>query len=168
MSDVKTACFCNNEYYCFDGFPPKKQKRIIELLSYCKEIRNTAYPMNGSKVTELKIVDFHAHKEKNLVYISGSLSLTDGQLHENRTMEAYIFDAKDQATVYLDITRVSVSDEPKMIRTSENFVEEENTIIAITKYCGGECFEDKMYTEEFLRNTKTIPDCIIDYEQCIL
>ena len=29
MSDVKTTCLnCNNEYYCFEGFTPKKQKRI--------------------------------------------------------------------------------------------------------------------------------------------
>ena len=67
------------EKYKFFGIPKKNQKRIIEILSSCKEIRNTEYPMKDSLVTELKIVDFSAHKEKDVISVVGSLVLRDGE-----------------------------------------------------------------------------------------
>ena len=56
----------------------KKQEKIINLLSYCKEVRDTAYPIKGSQVTELQLVEFCACKEKDLIYINASTRLVDG------------------------------------------------------------------------------------------
>lgn len=144
----------NEQYYRFNKIPKNKQKRIITLLGYCKEIRNTAYPMQGSDVTELKIVEFSAQKEKDMYYINGSLSLVDGDRIENRVMEAYIFDTDEKITIYMDVTRLCVNDEPKMIRTSENFVETADTIMAVSKYAGCGLFEEKVYSEEFPKSNE--------------
>ena len=64
-------------------------------------------------------------------------------------MEAYIFDSDDKVTIYLDVTRLCVEDEPKMIRTSETFVETADTVMGISKYAGCGYFEEKIYSEEF-------------------
>ena len=71
------------------------QNKILDTLSYCKEIRDTAYPMKDSLVTELNLVEFTARKEKDLIYINGSLMLEDGCRHEVRTFEAYIIEDKE-------------------------------------------------------------------------
>ena len=137
------------QYYRFEKIPKNKRQRIINLLGYCKEIRNTAYPLPNSNVTTLQIVEFIARKEKDVYYINGSLSLVDNNQSENRAFEAYILDSEDKVTIYLDVTRLCVEDEPKMIRTSENFVETETTVMGISKYAGCGYFEDKIYSEEF-------------------
>lgn len=137
------------QYYKFERIPKTKQQRIINLLGYCKEIRNTAYPLPNSDVTTLKIVEFVARKEKDIYYINGSISLVDGDRSENRVMEAYIFDSEDKVTIYLDVTRLCVEDEPKMIRTSETFIETADTVMGISKYAGCGYFEEKIYSEEF-------------------
>ena len=137
------------QYYRFERIPKTKQQRIINLLGYCKEIRNTAYPLPNSDVTTLQIVEFVARKEKDIYYINGSISLVDGDRSENRVMEAYIFDSEDKVTIYLDVTRLCVEDEPKMIRTSETFVETADTVMGISKYAGCGYFEEKIYSEEF-------------------
>ena len=148
------------QYFRFEGVPKKKQPRIIELLGYCKELRNTAYPLKGSNVTELELVEFSAHKEKDIIFINGSLHLEDGDKSENRVFEAYILEDKDKTTVYLDVTRLCVEDEPKMIRTSETFVETNDTVLSVTKYAGCGYFEEKVYQEEF-----PIPERIIEASQ---
>ena len=73
------------QYYKFIGVPKRMQNKILNTLSYCKEIRDTAYPMKDSLVTELQLVEFTARKEKDLIYINGSLMLEDGDKHEVRT-----------------------------------------------------------------------------------
>ncbi len=142
------------QYYKFIGVPKRMQSKILDTLSYCKEIRDTAYPMQDSLVTELQLVEFTARKEKDLIYINGSLSLEDGCKREIRTFEAYIIEDKEEGKtrVYMDITRIGVQDEPKMIRTSEDLVEEERNIIAITMYASGESSEEKTFTSEFPKN----------------
>ncbi len=142
------------QYYKFIGIPKKQQPRIINILSYCKEIRDTAYPMKDSLVTELEIVEFTAHKEKDLIYVNGSLFLEDGERHEARTFEAYIMENKTEGNtrVYLDITRVAVEDEPKMIRTTEELMEDEKNIISVTVYASGEASEAKSFSAEFPKN----------------
>lgn len=137
--------------YRFIGISNKKsQKRIFELLCYCKEIRDTAYPMKGSKATELEIVEFCAHKEKDLIYVNGSLTLDDGFQHENRCFEAYIIEEKNtgRARIYLDITRLCVNDEPKMIRTSDDIYEKEDSIIDLTNYTLTDATEKKEFAAE--------------------
>lgn len=139
-------------YYRFNGISSKKkQESIIKTLSYCKEIRDTAYPMQDSYVTELKIVEFTATKEKDLIYVNGSLSLTDGDRNENRCFEAYIMDGKDdgKTRVFLDITRLCVNDEPKMIRTSEEISEGPDNIVSVTAYASSDTSEEKFFTTEF-------------------
>ncbi len=138
-------------YYRFIGIPKKKQLEISRILSYCKEIRNTAYPLANSKVTELDVVEFTARKEKDIYYINGSLSLNDNDSYENRTFEAYIFTDNEtgKQRVYMDITRLCPKDEPKMIRTSEEFIETSNTVIGVTIYSSSDTIESKTFTEEF-------------------
>ena len=74
----KNKALLLEQYYRFEKIPKTKQQRIINLLGYCKEIRNTAYPLPNSDVTTLQIVEFVARKEKDIYYINGSLSLIDG------------------------------------------------------------------------------------------
>ena len=145
------------QYYKFIGVPKKMQNKILNTLSYCKEIRDTAYPMKDSLVTELQLVEFTARKEKDLIYINGSLVLEDGCQHEVRTFEAYIIEDKEEGKtrVYMDITRIGVQDEPKMIRTSEDLIEEERNIISITMYASGESSEEKTFSAEFPKNPTT-------------
>ncbi len=143
------------QYYKFIGISKKGQNKILNTLSYCKEIRDTAYPMKGSTVTELQIVEFTARKEKDLFYINGSLSLVDGEVSENRTFEAYIIEdkAEGKTRVYMDITRLCVEDEPKMIRTSEDLVEDEKNVMSVTMYASGDSSEEKIFSAEFPKNT---------------
>lgn len=142
------------EYYKFVGISKKNQRKILNTLSYCKEIRDTAYPLKGSNVTELQLIEFTAHKEKDLFYINGSLSLVDGERCENRTFEAYIIEEREdgKTRVYMDITRLCVEDEPKMIRTSEDLVEDEKNIMSLTMYASGDTAEEKMFSAEFPKN----------------
>lgn len=141
------------QYYNFEGIKsPKKQNRILDILSYCKEIRDTAYPMKDSKVTELEIVEFRAHKDKDIIYISGSLSLIDCSRSENRTFEAYIFDEEGKARVYMDITRLNVEDEPKLIRTNEELIEDEKNVMSVTLYSSSDSQAPKSFTAEFPKN----------------
>ncbi len=140
------------QYYKYVGISSKKrQTRILNILSYCKEIRDTAYPMKNSSVTELEILEFTAHKEKDLIYINGSLALKDCDLSENRHFEAYIIEDKEEGKtrVYMDITRINVEDEPRMIRTSEALVEKEYKVISITAYSTTDSTEEKVFSSEF-------------------
>lgn len=141
-----------DQYYRYIGIANKKtKKRILNLLSYCKEIRDTAYPMRGSQVTELELVEFSAHKDTDFIYINGSLHLTDGPQSENRTFDAYIIEEKEEGKtrIYLDITRLCVDDEPKMIRTSDDIYEKENSIVDVTSYTSTDATEEKVFTAEF-------------------
>lgn len=142
------------QYYKFIGISKKNQNKILNTLSYCKEIRDTAYPMKGSNVTELNLIEFTARKEKDIIYINGSLSLVDGDLSENRTFEAYIIEEKNEGKtrVYMDITRLCVEDEPKMIRTSEDLVEDEKNVMSVTMYASCDTLETKMFSAEFPKN----------------
>lgn len=124
----------------------KKQQEILNILSYIKEIRNTAYPLENSNITELKIDNFVARKEKDIILINGDLSLTDGDTFEKRTFEAYIMniDTKE-VRIYMDITRENVTNEPKMIRTTEEIIFGKE-ITVITKYNQMEGVEEKKFT----------------------
>ena len=135
------------ESYKFIGISnKKKQEKIIKILNYCKEIRDTAYPIEDSNITELKLVEFLARKEKDLIYINGSLILTDYE-SERRTFEAYIIeDHDDSVRIYMDITRLDIEDEPKMIRTSEVIREQNNYIEIVTTYASTDSILEKVTT----------------------
>ncbi len=153
------------QYYKYIGITSrKKQNRILNILSCCKEIRDTAYPMKNSTTTELQIVEFTARKEKDLIYINGSLSLVDGERSENRCFESYIIEDKETGStrVYMDITRLSVEDEPKMIRTSEELLESEEKIVVITAYSSSEASEEKIFSTEI---PKTNPEDFVYKEK---
>lgn len=155
------------QYYRFIGISgKKKQNKILNILSYCKEIRDTAYPMKNSKVTELELVEFVARKEKDLIYINGSLSLCDEQ-SENRTFEAYIIENKEEGNirVYMDITRICVDDEPKMIRTSEVISEEEDKVSVETTYALTDSTMTKVSIAELPKDNKEAYILQKKYEQ---
>lgn len=147
--------------YRFIGIPQKKQSQIINILTYCKEIRDTSYPMKNSKVTELTIVEFTARKEKDLISINGSLSLTDGDRNENRSFEAYIMESDKEMRVYMDITRLCVADEPKIIRTSESMVLGDPNIITVTKYSQTDRSEEKIFSSEFPKKDEDDPTILL-------
>lgn len=157
LNNIERTCLLE-QYFRFEGIPKKKQTRIIDILGYCKELRNTSYPLKGSNVRELELVEMSARKEKDIVYINGSLHLEDNGISENRVFEAYILEEDDKITVFLDVTRLCVEDEPKMIRTSETFVETQDTVMSLTKYAGGACFEEKIFSEEFPMPIKFEPN----------
>ncbi len=139
------------QFYRFVGITSNKKKsQIIKLLMYCKEIRDTAYPMKDSLVTELKIVEFTAHKDKDMININGSLSLSDGDIDENRCFEAYIMETEkeNEYKVYMDITRVCAKDEPKLIRTSELISIGEINTLTVTRYYQTDGTEEKTFSCE--------------------
>lgn len=144
----------SNTCFQFIGIPKKKQKQLLDVLKVCKEIRNTAYPLKGSKKTDLIIKTCTAVKEKDMVSLTGSLFLEDGKDQENRVFEAYMMENKEEIRIFLDITRLCVADEPKLIRTSETILEKENSIFAITKYNCIENAEEKIYMEEIYKLDK--------------
>lgn len=135
--------------YVFDGIRlKKKQQKIVTLLSSCKEIRDTAYPLENSNVTELKITELYASKQKGYTYLSGSLCLEDGTEQENRSFVAYLTEKNNEYHILLDITR-NIEGENKMIRTTDIISEEENTIISHTSYCSIGFLQEKVFSEEF-------------------
>ena len=140
--------------YHFIGIQKKKQQLIINTLHYCKEIRDTAYPLHGSSITELEIKTCTAVKEKDMISLTGALTLTDGDQMENRCFEAYMMENKDEIRVYLDITRLCVEEEPKLIRTSETIIDKPSSVLAITKYNQTEMAEEKIFTIELDKKEK--------------
>ena len=121
---------------CFNfiKIPKRKQKRILDILSLCKEIRDTAYPMKGSNVTNLKIKEFNAVKEKDMYSINGILLLKDDAKEEERSFEAYIIENIEETKVYMDIKRLNVKDKVKLIRTSEIITENDCATTVATNY----------------------------------
>ncbi len=146
---------CYEDNYHFVGISSKKrQKRILQILSYCKEIRDTAYPMKDSNVTELSLDEFVARKENDIISITGKLSLKDNENIENRCFEAYILENKEtnETRVYMDTTRMCVNDEPKLIRTTETIIEIDSKVSVITNYASSETSEEKTISTEFNQN----------------
>lgn len=139
-----------NSNYQFIGITSQKKKQwIINILSHCKEIKDTVYPLKDSLVTELKIDSFNAYKDKDVICVDGKLSLHDNEKIEERSFIAYITESPKETHVYLDITRLNVTDEPKMIRTSETFTEEEDYLKSITNYSQTDCLEEKTFINNF-------------------
>lgn len=138
------------EPFIFDGIKNKKaQKKVLRLLKSCKEVRDTAYPLKNSKVTELNIVDIHARKQKDYIYVTGTLRLSDNENYENRTFEAYITSKEGEDHVLLDITRVDSKESSSMIRTTDIITEVDDNIISVTSYCGIGYLQEKIFSSEF-------------------
>ena len=135
--------------FVFDGIRLKKrQQKIVTLLMSCKEIRDTAYPLENSNVTELTITELYASKQKGYTYISGSLSLEDGMAQEKRSFVAYLTEKNNEHHILLDITR-NIDNENKMIRTTDIITEEKDNIVSQTSYCSIGFLQEKVFSEEF-------------------
>jgi len=128
----------------------KKKLQILNILSYCKEFRDTAYPLPNSNITELNLVEFTARKEKDIIYVNGSLSLEDTGNYENRCFDSYIINEDNKIRVYTDIIRLCNEDEPKMIRTSDEIEESDENISTITVYSNS--LDDRVYSSKFPKN----------------
>ncbi len=138
--------------FIFDGIKTKKaQKKIVNLLKCCKELRDTAYPLKNSLVTEVKLLDLHAQKQKDYTYVTGTLLLEDLPAMEKRTFEAYITNKDNEYHILLDITRVDAKDLPNMIRTTDIIREEKENIISVTSYCGIGYLHEKVFSQEFTK-----------------
>ena len=153
------------QYYRLVGISPKKRERIIEILSMCKEIRDTEYPLKNSNVTELKIVEFTAHKDKDVYTINGSLQLKDSDQEEYRTFEANIIETNGEIKVYLDITRLEVEEEPRLIRTSDYILETGDTVLSVTRYPATQTQEETVFTDEFIKKDDTYNSLVINEKQ---
>lgn len=135
--------------FVFEGIRlKKKQEKIVNLLSSCKEIRDTAYPLTDSNVTELEITDLYVLKQKDYVYLSGELLLEDNGVSEKRTFVAYLTERNKEYHILLDVTRC-LDNETKMIRTTDVIKEVDNHIESSTTYCSIDYFEEKVYFKEF-------------------
>lgn len=138
-----------SDNFIFEGIKSKKaQERIVKLLKCCKEIRNTAYPLDNSDITSLSIVDLKAQKQKDYIYITGTLLLKDKRKEEKRTFEAYITSKTKEEHVLLDITRIGLKETPNMIRTTDIIIENDKDITSTTTYCGIGYLQEKIYFEE--------------------
>lgn len=149
MNSHDFKCFLK-QYFRLIGIPDKKRSRIIEILGYCKEIRDTAYPLKNSLTTELKIIEFTANRDKDIYTVNGILQLKDGGQVENRTFEANIIESPGEVKVYLDITRQSINGKKNLIRTSDSIFETSQSIITVTRYYSSKEQED-IYTDELLK-----------------
>ncbi len=137
---------CNYE---FEGIRlKKKQEKIVTLLCSCKEIRDTAYPLPNSLVTELSLVDLHVLKQKDYIYLTGELLLEDNGNSEKRNFVAYLTEKDKEYHILLDVTRC-VDNKIKMIRTTDIIKEEENHIVSSTTYCSIDYLEEKVFCQEF-------------------
>ena len=144
-----------SENFIFEGIKSKKtQEKIVKLLKCCKEIRNTAYPLKDSTITELSIIDLKAQKQKDYIYITGTLLLKEKRKEEKRTFEAYITSKTKEEHVLLDITRIGLKETPNMIRTTDIIIENDSDIISTTTYCGIGYLQEKIYSEELDKNLK--------------
>lgn len=138
-----------SDNFIFEGIRSKKaQERIVKLLKCCKEIRNTAYPLDNSNITNLSIVDLKAQKQKDYIYITGTLLLKDKRKEEKRTFEAYITSKTKEEHILLDITRIGLKQTPNMIRTTDIIIENDKDIISTTTYCGIGYLQEKIYSEK--------------------
>ena len=138
-----------NDNFIFEGIRSKKaQERIVKLLNCCKEIRDTAYPLENSTITNLSIVDLKAQKQKDYIYITGTLLLKDKRKEEKRTFEAYITSKTKEEHVLLDITRIGLKETPNMIRTTDVIEENDKDITSTTTYCGIGYLQEKIYSEQ--------------------
>jgi len=137
---------CNYE---FEGIRlKKKQEKIVSLLSSCKEIRDTAYPLPNSNITELSIIDLHVLKQKDYVYLNGELLLEDGDNNEKRNFVAYLTEKNKEYHILLDITRC-LDNKIKMIRTTDIIKEDESHVTSSTTYCSIDYLEEKVFSQEF-------------------
>ena len=138
-----------NDNFIFEGIRSKKaQERIVKLLYCCKEIRDTAYPLDNSTITNLSIIDLKAQKQKDYIYITGTLLLKDKRKEEKRTFEAYITSKTKEEHVLLDITRIGLKETPNMIRTTDVIEENDKDITSTTTYCGIGYLQEKIYSEQ--------------------
>ena len=138
-----------NDNFIFEGIRSKKaQDRIVKLLKCCKEIRDTAYPLDNSNITNLSIIDLKAQKQKDYIYITGTLLLKDKRQEEKRTFEAYITSKTKEEHVLLDITRIGLKQTPNMIRTTDVIIENGTSITSTTTYCGIGYLQEKIYSEQ--------------------
>lgn len=145
MSKMDKQIIDDSKYSYIGINTKKKQREILNLISYMKEVRDTAYPLKNSTVSELKVDSFVARKEKDIILVNGDLLLVDNELCERRTFEAYIMNIDSKVVrVYMDITRERVSDEPKMIRTMEE-INLEDGVTVVTKYNQMEGIEEKTF-----------------------
>ena len=137
--------------FIFEGIKLKKrQQKIVTLLSSCKEVRDTAYPLDNSNVTELVIKELYASKQKGYTYLSGRLQLEDGEKEENRNFVAYLTEKNNEYHILLDITR-NINGENRMIRTTDIIQEEEENIISHTSYCSIGFLQEKEYCTKLQR-----------------
>jgi hypothetical protein len=135
-------------HYEFEGIRLKKKKeKILNLLRSCKEIRDTAYPLEDSNVTELNITDLYVLKQKDYIYLSGELLLQDGDRNEVRTFVAYLTERSQEYHILLDITRCS-EEHPRMIRTTDVIKEDDNHVTTNTTYCSIDYLEEKVFSTE--------------------
>ena len=150
----KSKRLLSEQYYRFNGINSQKKKQwLINTLSYCKEVRDTLYPLDNSLVTELSIVEFSAMKEKDIYILNGSLILEDGDRFESRSFCAYISGNEMESRVYLDIVRNGSDNivvegnkkSQKTIVTNETFVDAGDKILSITSYSG---MDRKIFNDE--------------------
>ena len=135
-------------HYEFEGIRlKKKQEKILNLLRSCKEIRDTAYPLDNSNITELIVKELYVLKQKDYIYLSGELLLEDGDNNELRTFVAYLTERNNEYHILLDITRC-VDTHPRMIRTTDIIKESDNHITTSTTYCSNDYLEERVFSTE--------------------
>lgn len=161
MTEKERQQIITEQYFKFVRIPKSKQNWLLHILEYCKEVRNTMFPLEDSEVTELSVVEFTAHKDKNIYVVNGSLALSDGGKFEGRSFSAYIDPISEGETrIYLDVTRegsenvvVTMFDKyQKKISTNETIIDIGDKMLVITSYNGmGMTFQDeisKKYVDE--------------------
>ena len=130
--------------YVFYGVNSTMKKRIVEILNYAKEIRNSRFAISGNN--KFDIISLEVRKNQDIFMIDGVIKC----LGVERTIEAYVINDKNYK-LYLDVKE----DDKLLSRTNETFIVDDEKVIVTTE----DVLTDEVYHEEIFFDEEK------DYEQ---
>ena len=110
------------------------KEKILDILNYAKEIRNSKYLVDGK--SKFEITSLIARKNQDIYVIEGIIKCCDTE----RTFEAYII-GNQNIKLYLDVRE----DNNMLSKTSEIFNISDDKIVVTTEYAlTGEVYRDEI------------------------
>ena len=124
--------------YVFYGVNSTMKKRIVEILNYAKEIRNSRFAVSGNN--KFDIISLEVRKNQDIFMIDGVIKC----LGVERTIEAYVINDKNYK-LYLDVKE----DDKLLSRTNETFIiDDEKVIVTTEDVLTDEVYHDEIYFDE--------------------
>ena len=124
--------------YVFYGVNKAMKEKILDILSYSKEIRNSKYLVNGNGKFDITSLD--VRKNQDIYVILGTIKCDDVE----RSIEAYMI-GEERVKLYLDVRK----DNNLISKTSESFVICDDKVIVTTEYAlTDEVFRDELVFDD--------------------